>query len=111
MIKPSIFNWSGGKDSALAFYYAHNDPSIQINRLLTSISQEHQRISMHGVRRSLLEVQVNALNMPSSILELPPETDMAKYDELMKSTLEPLVVEGNQYSIFGDIIFRRSKKV
>lgn len=109
-MKPSIFNWSGGKDSALAFYYAQKDSNIQINQLLTSISQEHQRVSMHGVRRSLLEAQISALNIPSTILELPPETDMNQYDELMKSALTPLVEQGNQYSIYGDIFLEDLRK-
>ena len=109
-MKRSIFNWSGGKDSALAFYYSKNDPEISMECLLTSISKEHQRISMHGVRRSLLEAQVEALKLPITILELPPETDMKTYDQLMRNTLEPLAAGGFQYSIFGDIFLEDLKK-
>ena len=100
-LKQCIFNWSGGKDSALAYHHALNDPKIQINRLLTTVSQEHQRISMHGVRNSLLAEQVKALQVPASILELPPSTDMVTYDELMEKTLRPLVDAGNQFALYG----------
>lgn len=110
MSKRSIFNWSGGKDSALAFYYAKKDPQIEMQQLLTSISEEHQRISMHGVRRSLLEQQIESLKIPSTLLQLPPETDMAMYDDLMRTTLQPLVAEGAEYSIFGDIFLEDLKK-
>ena len=52
----SYFNWSGGKDSALALHYTLQN-KVRIDKLLTNINAEHNRISMHGVRRSLLEAQ------------------------------------------------------
>ena len=109
-MKQSIFNWSGGKDSALALHYVLKDPEVNVSQLLTSISQKHQRISMHGVRRSLLEAQIESLSIPSTIMELPPETDMDKYDEIMRSTLMPLVKEGHTHSVFGDIFLEDLRK-
>jgi diphthamide synthase (EF-2-diphthine--ammonia ligase) len=47
--KKALFNWSG-KDSALALYKVLQDPEFEINCLLTSVNQEFQRVSMHGVQ-------------------------------------------------------------
>jgi hypothetical protein len=49
----TYFNWSTGKDSALAL----QDDRHQIDQLLTSVNSRHNRISIHGLRRSLLEIQ------------------------------------------------------
>jgi diphthamide synthase (EF-2-diphthine--ammonia ligase) len=57
--KKALFNWSG-KDSALALYKVLQDPEFEINCLLTSVNQEFQRVSMHGVRVELLENQAKA---------------------------------------------------
>ena len=57
MKNKAIFNWSSGKDSALALYKVLQNTEFEITCLLTSISQEFQRISMHGVRVELLEQQ------------------------------------------------------
>ena len=51
----AIFNWSGGKDSALCLYETLMSEHISIISLVTTINQEKGRISMHGVRTSLLE--------------------------------------------------------
>ncbi len=56
-LKKAIFNWSGGKDSALALYKIKQAEEYEVLTLLTSVSQKYQRISMHGVRKELLELQ------------------------------------------------------
>lgn len=55
-MKPqAIFNWSGGKDSALALYQVRQADHYDIQALLTTMSMPYQRISTHGVRTALLE--------------------------------------------------------
>ena len=46
--------WSGGKDSALALWLARSRPDLEVAGLLTTFSEEFDRVSMHGVRRELL---------------------------------------------------------
>src|SRR6201995_5416082 len=53
----AFFNWSGGKDSALALHKAMLSNEYNIQCLLTNINGAHERVSMHGVRRSLMEAQ------------------------------------------------------
>ena len=42
-------SWSGGKDSALALYEVSKNPSYEIAGLLTTVTEDYHRISMHGV--------------------------------------------------------------
>lgn len=63
--------WSGGKDSALALHLARNRSDFEIVGLLTTFSEEFDRVSMHGVRRSLLEAQAQALQLPVYEVFLP----------------------------------------
>lgn len=103
MTNQAIFNWSGGKDSALALHKVLNNPEFEIKRLITTINSELERISMHGVRKSMLERQVNAIGLPLSIISLPGEISMEAYDKLMKSELENICSDGVTHSVFGDI--------
>jgi len=108
-VKRAFFNWSGGKDSALALHYAIENNDYQILRLLTSINKDLERISMHGVRKSMLIKQVESIGIPLTLLELPTDIDMNKYDELMGQTLQGLQKEGLEYSVFGDIFLEDLK--
>lgn len=108
-MKRAFFNWSGGKDSALALHYAIENNDYQILRLLTSINKDLERISMHGVRKSMLIKQVESIGIPLTLLELPTDIDMNKYDELMGQTLQGLQKEGLEYSVFGDIFLEDLK--
>ena len=57
----AFMNWSGGKDSALCLYKALQSKKYNINCLLTNINAAYNRISMHGVQRSLLEAQAASI--------------------------------------------------
>ncbi len=102
-LQKAIFNWSGGKDSALALYKIQQSKEFEILTLLTSISQKFQRISMHGVRKELLELQAKSVGIPLTIMEVPEMPTMDSYETAMRNTLKPLVENGAETSIFGDI--------
>jgi len=57
-------SWSGGKDSSLALYEIQKSADYKVTSLLTTMTQEYDRISMHGVRRMLLEQQAASLGLP-----------------------------------------------
>ena len=107
----SFFNWSGGKDSALALYYAQKNKGYSIEKLLTNINGKHRRISMHGVREELLELQAEAIGLPLQKIILPEQPSMQEYEKQIKENIEGLRKEGFTHSIFGDIFFRRFKKI
>ncbi|UOU99675.1 diphthine--ammonia ligase [Chryseobacterium daecheongense] len=103
-MKPkAIFNWSSGKDSALALYKTLQQDNLEVTALLTSINKEYQRISMHGVHVSLLELQAKSLGLPLLKMELPKEPSMDEYREIMSKTMSSIQSEGVTHSIFGDI--------
>ncbi|MGD1319384.1 diphthine--ammonia ligase [Chryseobacterium sp. 2R14A] len=103
-MKPkAIFNWSSGKDSALALYKTLQKDQFEVTSLLTSINKEFQRISMHGVHVSLLEKQAESLGLPLIKMEIPKEPSMEEYSEIMSKTMNEVKSQGNTHSIFGDI--------
>jgi len=110
-MKPkAIFNWSSGKDSALALYKILKEEKFEVSSLLTSINKEFQRISMHGVHVSLLEKQAESLGFPLIKMELPKEPSMEEYRETMGRTMTEIQSQGITHSIFGDIFLEDLKK-
>lgn len=99
----TYFNWSSGKDASLAYYYLQQDKNYQIDRLLTSVNTHHDRVSMHGLRRSLLMQQVAALELPLTTIELPEEPSMEVYNAKMEDALKELQTDGYSHCGFGDI--------
>ena len=103
-MKPkALFNWSSGKDSALALFKILQEDQYDVSTLLTSINKEFQRISMHGVHVSLLEQQAASIGIPLVKMELPKEPSMEEYQEIMKDTISGIQSQGITHSIFGDI--------
>lgn len=105
----AVFNWSGGKDSSLALYKVLQDPKYNVTQLLTSVNTVHNRISMHGVRRNLLEAQAKEIGLPLGILSLPEQPSMDDYNELWATKMEELKAQGNTHSVFGDIFLEDLK--
>jgi uncharacterized protein (TIGR00290 family) len=105
----AFFNWSGGKDSALALYHAQNSGLFSVEKLLTNINGKHRRISMHGVREELLEQQAKSIGLPLQKIILPEEPSMQEYEQKMKDNLLALKKENFTHAIFGDIFLEDLK--
>ncbi len=105
----AFFNWSGGKDSALALYHAQKNELYSVEKLLTNINGKHRRISMHGVREELLEQQAESIGLPLQKIILPEEPSMQEYEQQMKENLLSLKKEKFTHSIFGDIFLEDLK--
>ena len=99
----AIFNWSGGKDSALALYYILKANEFEITNLVTTVNSIYDRISMHGVRKELLYAQGEEIGLPIKDIRLPEMPSMSDYDNIMKKELSPLKNDGITHSVFGDI--------
>lgn len=106
----AYFNWSGGKDSSLAYWEVLKQRNFKIEYLLTSINSFHNRVSMHGVRRELLEGQAASLNVPLVTIELPEEPNMAEYENAMREKLHWFKSREITSSIFGDIFLEDLKQ-
>lgn len=110
MSRKTYFNWSSGKDSALALHYLLQDKGVSIGHLLTTINEAQQRVSMHGVRRSLLETQLKAIGLPYTIVSIPEQCINTTYEFIMQEAVAPLVREGFEYAAFGDIFLEDLKQ-
>jgi uncharacterized protein (TIGR00290 family) len=105
MRKQVLLSWSGGKDSALALQALRADPMVEVVGLLTSVTREYERISVHGVRRSLLERQAERLRLPLLTIELDPVTTNEAYEMKFLAALERVRRELPDVSAiaFGDL--------
>jgi len=105
----AYINWSGGKDSSLALYHTLNNKNYSVEKLLTNVSGEYQRVSMHGVREELLEQQATAIGIPLQKLVLTDQPSMIEYEEHMMRTMNQLQQERFTHSVFGDIFLEDLK--
>ena len=105
----AYMNWSGGKDSGLCLYKAIESGEYNITQLLTSVNAVHDRISMHGVRRSLLEAQARSIGIPLKTIELPEQPGMKEYEQSMFLKVEELKNAGCTHALFGDIFLEDLK--
>jgi len=103
MTEKIIFNWSGGKDSALCLHKILQTRQYDVMCLLTSISEKYQRISMHGVRVDLLDAQADSIGIPLIKMQIPEMPTMENYENVMRTTLIDLKSNGATACIFGDI--------
>ena len=99
----AVFNWSGGKDSALCLHRISILKEYSVSYLLTSVNKQYRRISMHGVRVELLEQQAASIGIPLVKMLMPEMPDMKTYETIMKETLVRFKNEGTGVCIFGDI--------
>ena len=80
-----VLSWSGGKDSALALAALRADQGIEVRALLTSVTRGYDRISIHGVRRSLLHAQAQAVGLPLIEIELEPRSSNDAYETAFRA--------------------------
>jgi uncharacterized protein (TIGR00290 family) len=109
-INKTYFNWSSGKDSALALYYLLQDSKYSVEKLVTSVNSNYNRVSMHGLPVSLLKAQTKAIGIPLEIIELPEQPSMSDYESIMSNTVNGLISEQFTHSVFGDIFLEDLKK-
>ncbi len=106
----TYFNWSSGKDAALALYYLLQDHNYSVEHLLTSVNSFHNRVSMHGLRRELLEQQVRSIGITGNTIELPEQPSIEEYEAAMGEAVKQLYKKGFHYAAFGDIFLEDLKK-
>jgi uncharacterized protein (TIGR00290 family) len=101
--EPILFCWSGGKDSAMALHSLLQRSDIHIVALLTTVTEGYERISMHGVRRELLDRQVQSIGLPLHEVRIPPQCVNPIYEARMEEALRVHLEKGVQMVAFGDI--------
>ncbi len=103
-MKPKIaVSWSGGKDSTLALFKLLQDDQYEVDCLVTTITEEVNRISIHGVRESLLELQAAAIGLKLYKIYIPLQCTNELYEERMLEGLNKLKEQNIHHMMFGDI--------
>lgn len=110
MAERILLSWSGGKDSALALYELQCSKEFEVVALLTTVTRDYDRISMHGVRRVLLERQAASLGLPLEIVFITKNASNAEYESKMQAVLEKHGCDGVKGVAFGDIFLEDLRK-
>ena len=103
MTTPVIICWSGGKDSALALHALLRDARYDVVGLLTTLTRDFDRISMHGVRRELLHRQAEAIGLPLTEVFITRGASNSDYEAAMSAALSGFKELGVRTVAFGDL--------
>ena len=105
-----ILAWSGGKDSAISLYESQRSGKYEIVSLLTTINKDYDRVSMHGVRRILVEQQASSLGLPIKEVFVPKDCSNGEYEARMTEVLTRFKQDGITQVVFGDIFLEWIKE-
>ena len=95
--------WSGGKDSCLALREIQRSPTMRVEALLTTLTRDYDRISMHGVRRILLERQAASLGLPLHQILISKGATNEEYESKMGEAFSAYREKGVDAVAFGDL--------
>ena len=105
----TLVAWSGGKDSALALFKIKKLNKLAPACLLTTVTKDYARISMHGVREKLLDAQARSLGLFVDKVYIPKSCTNRDYESLMSKTLAKHRENGIKKVVFGDIFLEELK--
>ncbi|HJX89270.1 MAG TPA: diphthine--ammonia ligase [Pyrinomonadaceae bacterium] len=108
-MKPVLMSWSGGKDSCLALYEIQKSSNYRVATLLTTMTREYDRISMHGVRRALLESQATSLGLPLRQVLISKGANNDEYETAMAQAFSEYRERGIDSAVFGDLFLEDIK--
>ncbi|TAL01536.1 MAG: diphthine--ammonia ligase [Rhodospirillaceae bacterium] len=101
--KSVLVSWSGGKDSCFALWDIQRTPGVRIEALLTTVTRDFDRISMHGVRCSLLQQQAESLGLPLRQILISKGATNWEYEERMGEAFAAYRAHGVDTVVFGDL--------
>lgn len=101
--KRVLVSWSGGKDSCMALHRILQERSYSVAALLTTVTRDYERVSMHGVRRVLLERQAEALGLPLHEIQISKGATNDEYETKLSDALGAYMKEGVDTVVFGDL--------
>jgi uncharacterized protein (TIGR00290 family) len=104
MNKPkALIAWSSGKDSAWALHEVRRSGEYDVVGALTTVTETFARVSMHGVRETILRAQHEAIGLPSVIVPIPYPCPNEIYEARMTAALDSAKRDGVTHVIFGDL--------
>jgi len=102
-MKKVLLSWSSGKDSAWALHVLRQDPNVTVAALLTTFNGSADRVAMHAVRRSLVEEQAFATELPLWQVFIPSPCPNEVYETKMRHSMARARAEGFTHVAFGDL--------
>ena len=109
-MEKAILCWSGGKDSTLALRETRRSRRYEIAALLTTTTQDYDRVSMHGVRRTLIEQQAESIGLPLEAVFISRTSSNEEYEARMLAALTRFKDMGVSAVIFGDIFLEELRR-
>lgn len=97
------FAWSSGKDSAWALHNVRRSGDFDVVALFTTVNRTHERVAMHAVRESLLEIQAAAAGLPLVKVSIPSPCSNEIYELAMSEAMTRASAQGIRHVIFGDL--------
>ena len=110
MRKNILISWSGGKDSSLALYEIQKSRDYEVAALITTITSDYDRVSMHGLRTILLDEQASSLNIPLEKIFISKNASNDEYESRLKEVLLKYKQLGIRDVVFGDLYLEDIKK-
>ncbi len=95
--------WSSGKDSAWALHTVRQSGEFDVVALLTTVNRTYERVAMHAVRESLLEMQAAETGLPLVKVPIPFPCSNETYEQAMSAAMAQARSEGVRHIIFGDL--------
>ncbi|MGZ7041553.1 MAG: Dph6-related ATP pyrophosphatase [Thermoanaerobaculia bacterium] len=105
-MRRTILSWSSGKDSAWSLHTLRQSGEHEVVALLTTITRDYDRVSMHAVRRELVEAQADTAGLELWAVEIPAVCTNADYDEAMAVAVRRALDAGIECIAFGDLFLR-----
>jgi diphthamide synthase (EF-2-diphthine--ammonia ligase) len=99
----ALISWSSGKDSAFALHEIRRAGEFDVVGALTTVTETFERVSIHGVRREILQAQLNAASLPPRIVPIPYPCSNEVYEARMGKAVAEAVRDGITHIIFGDL--------
>jgi uncharacterized protein (TIGR00290 family) len=99
----AFLSWSSGKDAAFALVEARRLGLAEITGVLTTLNEKYNRVAMHGVRRELLDRQIETLGLPAIKVPIPSLCTNEVYEARMEDAWATIKAQGITHIVFGDL--------
>jgi uncharacterized protein (TIGR00290 family) len=95
--------WSSGKDSAWSLHTVRRSGEVDVVALLTTVNRTYERVAMHAVRESLLELQAAETGLPLVKVPIPSPCSNETYEQAMAEAMACARAQGVNQIVFGDL--------
>jgi uncharacterized protein (TIGR00290 family) len=112
-MEKAYFNWSSGKDSSLALYYAIKSNQFKVVSLFSAVISGKEKIAMHEIGVALLQKQASQIGIPLTVFRFNENWSPEEYGTAMRAYIEKFKAQGITTALFGDIYLEelRDKRI